>query len=111
MYPTFPSYFEVCYIFLPLPPVHRKLTQKNQLTGNLKELESIESELEGEIPSYEKANADDNPMVPPGFPVLPGDDPVICKLEPYNICFRFDKQGNLHPLGARRPVRLIRIYK
>ena len=38
------------------------------------------------------------------------ESPVICKLEPYNLCYRFDKEGNLHPIGGRRPVRLIRIY-
>ena len=38
------------------------------------------------------------------------ESPVICKLEPYNLCYLFDKEGNLHPIGGRRPVRLIRIY-
>ena len=38
------------------------------------------------------------------------EDPVICKLEPFNICYRLDSNGNMHPLGDRRPVRLIRVY-
>ena len=38
------------------------------------------------------------------------DDPVICKLEPFNICYRLDRKGNMHPIGDRRPVRLIRVY-
>ena len=100
------SYFDICFNFQPLPTLHRKLTQKNQPEG-------IESPVKGEILTDENTNTDDNPIVPPGIQATPGqyDDPVICKLEPYNICYRFDEQGNLHPLGARRPVRLIRIYK
>ena len=38
------------------------------------------------------------------------DDPVICKLKPFNLCYRFDGNGIMHPLGGRRPVRLIRVY-
>ena len=109
---TLISYFTVCYILQPLPTLHRKLTQENQ-QGNMKEPESIESELEAENTKVEQTTTNGRPIVPPGFKAAPGtyDDPVICKLEPYNICYRFDEQGNLHPLGARRPVRLIRIYK
>ena len=91
--------------------LHTKLTQKTQLTGNLNEPEGIESEIDGKNTSDEETNFEDNPILPPGLATGSYDDPVICKLEPYNICYRFDDQGNLHPLGARRPVRLIRIYK
>ena len=38
------------------------------------------------------------------------DDPVICKMEPFNICYPLDRKGNMHPIGDRRPVRLIRVY-
>ena len=38
-------------------------------------------------------------------------DPIVCRLEPFNLCYRFDKSGTMHPLGNRRPVRLIRVYK
>ncbi|TRY74796.1 hypothetical protein TCAL_07118 [Tigriopus californicus] len=40
-----------------------------------------------------------------------GKDPLVCKTVPYNICYRMDKHGNLHPIGDRRPVRLLRVYK
>ena len=103
----------MCYVLQPLPTLHRKLTQKNQLAGNLDEPENIDTELQAENLTDEETNTNNNRLVPPGFQASPGqyDDPVICKMEPYNICYRFDEQGNLHPLGARRPVRLIRIYK
>ena len=39
------------------------------------------------------------------------EDPVICKMEPFNVCYRLDSKGNMHPLGDRRPVRLLRVYK
>lgn len=42
--------------------------------------------------------------------IIGGEDPIICKLEPYNVCYRIDDQGNMHPLGDQRPVRLLRIY-
>ena len=42
---------------------------------------------------------------------LNGEDPIICRLEPFNICYRFDESGTMHPIGNRRPVRLIRVYK
>ena len=38
-------------------------------------------------------------------------DPIICKLEPFNICYRFDETGRLYPVGDKRPVRHIRVYK
>ena len=38
-------------------------------------------------------------------------DPIICKLEPFRACYRFDETGRLYPVGNRRPVRLIRVYK
>ena len=75
---------------------------------------NVEAQGEGETPKEEKTHNGNNAI--PSLNQLPGfpgqyEDPVICKLEPYNICYRFDKKGNLLPLGARRPVRLIRIYK
>ena len=36
---------------------------------------------------------------------------IICKLTPFNMCYRADEQGNLHPLIDRRPLRVIRLYK
>ncbi|CAB4064338.1 unnamed protein product [Lepeophtheirus salmonis] len=30
-------------------------------------------------------------------------DPLICKTAPYNICYKIDKYGILHPLGNHRP--------
>ena len=35
---------------------------------------------------------------------------VICKMEPYNLCYTLDDQGLMHPIGEHRPVRLLRIY-
>jgi hypothetical protein len=32
-------------------------------------------------------------------------------MEPFNVCYRLDSKGNMHPLGDRRPVRLLRVYK
>jgi hypothetical protein len=40
-----------------------------------------------------------------------GEDNIICKMEPYNLCYKVDEEGNMHPLGDHRPVRLLRIYK
>jgi len=37
-------------------------------------------------------------------------DPIICKVEPFNMCFRVDGLGELHPIGDKRPVRLLRVY-
>ena len=39
-----------------------------------------------------------------------GDGNVICKMEPYNLCYTLDDQGIMHPIGEHRPVRLLRIY-
>ena len=36
--------------------------------------------------------------------------PVVCKTMPYNVCYRVDKQGKLHPVGNRRPLRVLRVY-
>lgn len=37
-------------------------------------------------------------------------DPLVCKTAPYNICYRLDENGHLHPIGDRRPVRILRVY-
>ena len=37
------------------------------------------------------------------------DDPVMCKLEPFNICYTIDKDGKPHPIDET-PVRYLRIY-
>jgi len=39
-----------------------------------------------------------------------GEDPIICRKEPFNICYHLDRHGNLNLLGDRLPVRLIRVY-
>ena len=93
--------------------MHRKLTQKGKFPGNLKSPEDGGPEI---LPKgLDAAEIIDDPSTsfsPSQLTTVGGyPDPVICKLEPYNICYRFDDEGNLHPLGARRPVRLIRIYK
>ena len=97
----------------PLPTLHRKLTQKGKFSGNIKSPEDSDSEILTE--GLDAAEIIDDPSTsfsPSQLTRVAGyQDPVICKLEPYNICYRFDDEGNLHPLGARRPVRLIRIYK
>eukprot|EP00095_Tigriopus_kingsejongensis_P010322 maker-scaffold187_size272365-snap-gene-1.26 protein:Tk10322 transcript:maker-scaffold187_size272365-snap-gene-1.26-mRNA-1 annotation:"trna -lysidine synthetase" len=37
--------------------------------------------------------------------------PVICKMKPFNICYRINPQGqSVHTGGNRRPVRLLRVY-
>ena len=36
---------------------------------------------------------------------------MICRIEPLNLCYRFDRNGKLYPIGDRRPVRHIRVYK
>ena len=93
--------------------MHRKLAQKGGFTAKLKSAEEVDpgilSEginpdqiIDGDAAGLEKGKL----TRVEGF-----EHPVICKLEPYNICYRFDDEGNLYPLGARRPVRLIRIYK
>ena len=41
---------------------------------------------------------------------LEGESNVICKMEPYNLCYTLDDQGLMHPIGEHRPVRLLRIY-
>lgn len=35
---------------------------------------------------------------------------IVCKMEPYNMCYTLDDQGKMHPIGDHRPVRLLRIY-
>ena len=38
-------------------------------------------------------------------------DPVICKLEPFTLCYSMEKYGNIRPIGNRRRVRQIRVRK
>ena len=35
----------------------------------------------------------------------------FCKMEPFNICYIVDRHGKVQPLGNRRPVRILRVYK
>ena len=35
---------------------------------------------------------------------------IVCKMEPYNVCYTLDEEGNMTPIGEHRPVRLLRIY-
>ena len=46
-----------------------------------------------------------------GVPEMIGKDNIICKMEPYNLCYTVDEHGEMQPLGDHRPVRLLRIYK
>ena len=100
-----------------MPTLHRELTQKTLKPGSSRSVENGKSKLRSKNVKEHKNMVGGDNIVPlskiasfPG-PGPPKDDPVICKLEPFNICYRFDEDGNMHPLGARRPVRLIRIYK
>lgn len=100
-------------MFYPLPIVHQELTHttasledlKGNREGNPNLLQNFQEEniVDGEN------NMDQEDTVT-AIPEQNGD-PIICKLEPFNICYRLDKKGNMHPLVDRRPVRLIRIYK
>ena len=97
-----------------MPTLHRELTQKPLKPGSLKSANNGNPNLLGKNLSDEKTTDGENNIVPLSkinTILRRHQDPVICKLEPFNICYRFDKDGNMHPLGARRPVRLIRIYK
>lgn len=38
------------------------------------------------------------------------DTLIICKMEPFNVCYKFDEEGNMQPIGDTRPVRIIRVY-
>ena len=98
---------------MPLPTLHRKLTQKGGFTAKLKSAEEVDPEILSEGINPDQIIDGDAAGLEKGklTRVEGFEHPVICKLEPYNICYRFDDEGNLHPLGARRPVRLIRIYK
>ena len=97
-----------------MPTLHRELTQTTLKPDSPRSVEN-------EQPNFPRKNFKDPKVMAAGnnevprnkIATFPGqiEDPVICKLEPFNICYRFDENGNMHPLGARRPVRLIRIYK
>ena len=39
------------------------------------------------------------------------EESIICQLDPFNICYRFDDSGSMLPIKHRRPVRMFRIYK
>ena len=93
--------------------MHRKLTQKGGFTAKLKSAEEVDPGIHSVgINPDQIIEGDAAGLVEGKLTRVKGyENPVICKLEPYNICYRFDDEGNLHPLGARRPVRLIRIYK
>ena len=39
------------------------------------------------------------------------DGNIVCKMEPLNLCYSLDQDGNMSPIGEHRPVRLLRIYK
>lgn len=48
----------------------------------------------------------------PGATQTVGDEDgnIVCKMEPLNQCYTLDENGNMHPIGEHRPVRLLRIY-
>ena len=93
--------------------LHQKLTQKTDRAEGLKD------DREGNpnpLQNFQEENiVDETDMDQEEDAVTPlpyhNRNPVICKLEPFNICYRLDEKGNMYPLGDRRPVRLIRIYK
>ena len=99
-----------------MPTLHRELTQIN-LHGNVKGTgNGIPKVFEGTAQNGATTgggNSNKFPSIniPTGGAKEAAEDPVICKLEPFNICYRLDSNGNMHPLGDRRPVRLIRVYK
>ena len=99
------------FIFQPLPTLHAELTKTNRQgkpDGQNVNQSLVEGSVENaattegccEVISTKTRPTDGNKA----------DDPVICKLEPFNICYRLDRKGNMHPIGDRRPVRLIRVY-
>ena len=108
-----------------MPTLHRELTKNTLTSGNLKDVEKntpnfeLLTELET-TPNFlsvniqdEKSVDGDNNIVPLNkIPPMPGHlgDPILCRLQPFNICYRLDKDGTMHPLGDRRLVRLIRMY-
>ena len=82
--------------------LHREYTQNKQSENHKLDFEDEESNSkQDEFGSVENVE----------FISTGRGDPIVCRLEPFNLCYRFDESGRLHPLGDRRPVRLIRVYK
>ena len=98
-----------------MPTLHRELTQTTRKPSSFESVDNDEKQIPPgkNIKENKVKGAGSNfiPLEKISIPLHANEDPVICKLEPFNICYRFDRDGNMHPLGARRPVRLIRIYK
>ena len=100
-------------MFQSLPTLHRELTQKTTKPDIQISIGDGKATL-----STERANDEESVVEEESINTLTArlilgkyEEPVICKLEPFNICYRFDKNGNMYPLRDRRPVRVIRIYK
>ena len=94
-----------------MPTLHAELTKTSPYAG--RDAESASHGRAGDIVDNERTkevgyNRVPSKTRPKG--AIEAEDPVICKLEPFNICYRLDSNGNMHPLGDRRPVRLIRVY-
>jgi hypothetical protein len=86
-----------------LPQLHKELTQNG---GRIFSPSDSDSELESAIKIPSSELPEEATVIAPTE-----EDPVICKMEPFNVCYRLDSKGNMHPLGDRRPVRLLRVYK
>lgn len=98
----------------PLQHLHRELTQQDSKDDSQMKFEpdgNIEFEMANSNQNVHNKEIDDSlAMLSAAIPGARGD-PIICRMEPFNICYRFDESGTMHPLGDRRPVRLIRVYK
>ena len=82
--------------------LHREFTQNKQSNNHKSEFEDEkDNSIQDGFGSPETVE-----MISTGR-----GDPIVCRLEPFNLCYRFDESGTMHPIGDRRPVRLIRVYK
>ena len=99
------------FILQPLPTLHRELTKANW-QGKTDVQNVNQSLAEGPVLNAATTEGCCKRVATKTRQTGANEagDPVICKLERFNICYRLDRKGNMHPIGDRRPVRLIIVF-
>ena len=98
IYDYFASIINLILLIQPLKTLHQEFTQSKEAKNSY--LSDDEQKF------FQDDNGETLEMISSGR-----GDPIVCRLEPFNLCYRFDASGTMHPIGNRRPVRLIRVYK
>lgn len=99
--PVDPSRFEEKSLEWNMAMIKLLLALKGPEQGGPHSQHPVVSRAVGDLPlNQHEIEVPDPPTVP-----------VICKMEPFNICYRInDQDQSVHTVGNRRPVRLLRVY-